>query len=176
MLNCRRHSHVGVEVSQLRYARVFHKEELGFSIWPDLLCTVCLTLQVVLAYPPFSRLDFVFCRNLLIYLGPEAQAKTISAFHFALRDVAILLAVGTAIGIGASLAAGRLVTSLLFGVPANDPVALGGAAVVLVIGTAIAAYLPARRASNLDLTAALGADGPAPVEPGQSRFGGWHGA
>ncbi|MEO6781202.1 MAG: response regulator [Bradyrhizobium sp.] len=45
----------------------------------------------MLADPPFSRLDLVSCRNLLIYLRPEAQAKVISLFHFALREGGILL-------------------------------------------------------------------------------------
>ena len=49
------------------------------------------TVQDVLADPPFSRLDLVSCRNLLIYLRPEAQAKVISLFHFALREGGILL-------------------------------------------------------------------------------------
>ena len=45
----------------------------------------------MLADPPFSRLDLVSCRNLLIYLRPEAQAKVVSLFHFALREGGILL-------------------------------------------------------------------------------------
>ena len=49
------------------------------------------TVQDVLADPPFSRIDFVSCRNLLIYLRPEAQAKVLSLFHFALREGGILL-------------------------------------------------------------------------------------
>jgi two-component system CheB/CheR fusion protein len=52
---------------------------------------VVFTVQDVLADPPFSRLDLVSCRNLLIYLAPEAQAKIISLFHFALREGGILL-------------------------------------------------------------------------------------
>ena len=48
-------------------------------------------MQDVLADPPFSRIDLVSCRNLLIYLRPEAQAKVISMFHFALREGGILL-------------------------------------------------------------------------------------
>jgi two-component system CheB/CheR fusion protein len=47
-------------------------------------------VQDVLADPPFSRLDMVSCRNLLIYLRPEAQAKVIALFHFALRAGGIL--------------------------------------------------------------------------------------
>ncbi len=49
------------------------------------------TVQDVLADPPFARLDFISCRNLLIYLRPEAQAKVLSVFHFALREDGLLL-------------------------------------------------------------------------------------
>ena len=45
----------------------------------------------MLADPPFSRLDLISCRNLLIYLRPEAQAKVVSLFHFALREGGVLL-------------------------------------------------------------------------------------
>ena len=57
------------------------------------------TVQDVLADPPFSRIDFVSCRNLLIYLRPEAQAKVLMLFHFALRQGGILL-LGTSETIG----------------------------------------------------------------------------
>ncbi|MCW8305574.1 LuxR C-terminal-related transcriptional regulator [Acidiphilium sp. PA] len=58
------------------------------------------TVQDVLADPPFSRLDLVSCRNLLIYLRGEAQSKIVTLFHFALRDGGILL-LGSAETIGA---------------------------------------------------------------------------
>ena len=57
------------------------------------------TVHDVLADPPFAHLDFVSCRNLLIYLLPEAQAKVISIIHFALRDGGVLL-VGDAETVG----------------------------------------------------------------------------
>ena len=44
----------------------------------------------LVADAPFSRLDLVSCRNLLIYLRPEVQQKVISLFHFALREGGIL--------------------------------------------------------------------------------------
>ena len=44
----------------------------------------------MLADAPFSRLDLVSCRNLLIYLSPEAQRKVLSLFHFALREGGVL--------------------------------------------------------------------------------------
>ncbi len=46
---------------------------------------VIFAKQDILADPPFSRLDLVICRNLLIYLEPDAQEKCITLFHYALR-------------------------------------------------------------------------------------------
>jgi two-component system CheB/CheR fusion protein len=82
---------IEADVSAARLTRFFTKEDHGYRILPELRAAVVFTVQDVLADPPFSRLDFVSCRNLLIYLGPEAQAKTISTFHFALRDGGVLL-------------------------------------------------------------------------------------
>jgi len=82
---------IAVDVSPERLARFFTKEDRGYRISPDLRATVVFTVQDVLADPPFSRLDLVSCRNLLIYLRHEAQAKVISLFHFALREGGFLL-------------------------------------------------------------------------------------
>lgn len=79
------------EVSLERLAKFFTKEDHGYRVLPELRTAVVFTVQDVLADPPFSRLDFVSCRNLLIYLGAEAQSKVISLFHFALRQGGILL-------------------------------------------------------------------------------------
>jgi two-component system CheB/CheR fusion protein len=49
----------------------------------------------VLADPPFSGIDLVSCRNLLIYLQPQAQHKILSFFHFALRDRGVLFLGGS---------------------------------------------------------------------------------
>ena len=82
---------IEADVSAARLARFFNREEHGYRIQSDLRATVVFAVQDVLADPPFSRLDFISCRNLLIYLRPEAQAKVISLFHFALCDGGILL-------------------------------------------------------------------------------------
>ena len=79
------------EVSPERLARFFIKEDGGHRVLPELRSTVVFTVQDVLADPPFSRIDLVSCRNLLIYLRPEAQARVISLFDFALREGGILL-------------------------------------------------------------------------------------
>ena len=78
-----------------------------------------------------------------------------SVVWLVLREVAAMLAIGTVLGLGASLAAGRLVASLLYGVKPYDAAPLAIAAVVLGIATGIAAYLPAHRAARLDPMAAL---------------------
>jgi two-component system CheB/CheR fusion protein len=78
-------------VSPARLARFFTKEDHGYRVLPELREAVVFTVQDVLADPPFSRLDLVSCRNLLIYLRPEAQAKVVALFHFALREGGILV-------------------------------------------------------------------------------------
>jgi two-component system CheB/CheR fusion protein len=82
---------IEADVSAERLARFFTKEDHSYRVLPELRAAVVFTVQDVLADPPFSRLDLVSCRNLLIYLRPEAQAKVVSLFHFALREGGILL-------------------------------------------------------------------------------------
>ena len=82
---------IETDVSPERLARFFSKEDHSYRVLPALRAVVVFTVQDVLADPPFSRIDFVSCRNLLIYLQTEAQAKVISAFHFALREGGLLL-------------------------------------------------------------------------------------
>lgn len=86
---------IEADVSPARLTRFFAKEDQGYRILPELRAAVVFTVQDVLADPPFSRLDLVSCRNLLIYLRPEAQAKVVSLFHFALREGGILLLGGS---------------------------------------------------------------------------------
>lgn len=90
---------IAADVSPDRLASFFQKEGRFYRVSPDLRATVVFAVQDVLADPPFSRLDMVSCRNLLIYLRPEAQEKIIALFHFALRENGILL-LGAAESIG----------------------------------------------------------------------------
>ena len=82
---------IAADVSAARLKGFFCREEDGYRILPELRGAVVFTVQDVLSDPPFSRLDLVSCRNLLIYLRPEAQARVISLLHFALRDRGVLL-------------------------------------------------------------------------------------
>ena len=90
---------IEADVSTKRLAQFFTKEDRFYRISAELRSSVVFTVHDVLADPPFARLDFVSCRNLLIYLLPEAQAKVISIIHFALREGGLLL-VGEAETVG----------------------------------------------------------------------------
>lgn len=79
----------------------FTRNETGYSVAPQVRGSVIFTVQNVLSDPPFSRIDLVSCRNLLIYLETEAQAKVLALFSFALRESGILL-------IGRSETVGRM--------------------------------------------------------------------
>ncbi len=92
---------IEVDVSPSRLARFFTKEDHSYRVVPALREVAVFTVQDVLADPPFSRLDLVCCRNLLIYLRPEAQEKVLLLFHFALREGGILF-------LGGSETVGRL--------------------------------------------------------------------
>jgi two-component system CheB/CheR fusion protein len=79
------------QVSAARLSRFFTKEEHGYRVLTDLRSVVVFTIQDVLGDPPFSRMDMISCRNLLIYLSPEAQERVIGLFHFALKPGGLLL-------------------------------------------------------------------------------------
>ena len=72
-----------------------------------------------------------------------------------LKEAAILIGIGLAIGLGGSLALGKTAGALLSGVSARDPGQLGGAAAALAAAAALGSLLPARRASRLDPMNAL---------------------
>src|SRR5258707_2427476 len=92
---------IAADVSPTRLARFFSREDHSYRVMAELRGAVVFTAQDVLADPPFSRLDLMSCRNLLIYLRPEAQEKVLLLFHFALRESGVLL-------LGSSETVGRL--------------------------------------------------------------------
>ena len=82
---------IRTSVSAKRIARFFFKEDKCYRVSAELRSAVVFTVQDLLLDPPFSHIDFVSCRNLLIYLRPEAQEKALALLHFALRQGGILL-------------------------------------------------------------------------------------
>jgi two-component system CheB/CheR fusion protein len=88
------------QVSAIRLSRFFCKEGDLYRVRRELRETVVFTVQDLLSDPPFSRLDLISCRNVLIYLRPDAQEKVLSLFHFALHAGGVLF-IGPSETIGA---------------------------------------------------------------------------
>ena len=86
---------IAADLSPARLARFFIKEEHNYRVVPELRGVVVFTVQDVLSDPPFARLDLISCRNLLIYLQADAQAKVLLLFHFALREGGVLMLGGS---------------------------------------------------------------------------------
>jgi predicted permease len=72
-----------------------------------------------------------------------------------MRESMLLVVAGVVIGIAAAAAASRLVGTLLFGLPATDLPTVGAAILVMIVVSALAGYLPARRAAHVDPMVAL---------------------
>jgi len=77
---------IEADIPPERLDRYFDKEEHTYRIKKQLRDQVVFAPQDMLRDPPFSRVDLVTCRNLLIYLEPEAQRRALSLMHFALRE------------------------------------------------------------------------------------------
>ena len=79
------------EVTPERLNRFFDKDAGFYRIKRELRELVVFAHQNVLQDPPFSRLDIVTCRNLLIYLEPETQRRVVALLHFGLREGGTLM-------------------------------------------------------------------------------------
>jgi two-component system CheB/CheR fusion protein len=75
---------IATDVSEDRLSRFFTKEHRGYRVRREIRETVLFAVHDLLKDSPFSRLDLVSCRNLMIYLTREAQARALEIFHFAL--------------------------------------------------------------------------------------------
>ncbi len=89
------------DVSPERLRRFFVPEQGRYRIRKDLRETVLFAAHNLLRDPPFSTLDLISCRNLLIYFGSEAQERVFDTFHFALRPGGHLM-LGSSEAVGAS--------------------------------------------------------------------------
>ena len=77
---------VAANLSPERLQRFFTKEDHSYRVNKPLRDTVTFAAQNMSSDPPFSKLDLICCRNLLIYLNADVQRKILELFHFALRD------------------------------------------------------------------------------------------
>ncbi len=90
---------IAQDVSPERLERFFVREDENYRIRSELRETVVFARQNVIMDPPFTHLDILSCRNLLIYLSPEIQNKLIPLFHYSLSPGGILF-LGSAETIG----------------------------------------------------------------------------
>jgi two-component system, chemotaxis family, CheB/CheR fusion protein len=87
------------DVSPERLRRFFTKVEGGYRISKSIRDICIFAQHNLLSDPPFSQMDLISCRNLLIYLEPVLQNKVISLFHYAARPEGFLV-LGTSEGVG----------------------------------------------------------------------------
>ncbi|HEV2328207.1 MAG TPA: CheR family methyltransferase, partial [Verrucomicrobiae bacterium] len=83
------------DVSPDRLRRFFVEEAAGYRIIKPLREMVVFARQNLINDPPFSRMDLISCRNLLIYLEPSLQKKVIPTFHYALKPEGFLFLGGS---------------------------------------------------------------------------------
>lgn len=74
------------DISPERLQRFFIKRGESYQVGKRLRDSVVFAVQNLINDPPFSKLDLISCRNLLIYLETEIQKKIISLFHFVLKE------------------------------------------------------------------------------------------
>lgn len=79
------------DVSPERLRRFFSREGHGYRVRRELRETILFAAHNVIKDPPFSHLELVSCRNLLIYLNRTAQARVLEILHFALNPSGYLL-------------------------------------------------------------------------------------
>ena len=93
-------ANIAADVSPERLRRFFVQDEHGFRVGKEIRETVIFAPQNVIMDSPFTKLDLLICRNLLIYLDPGIQRKLIPLFHYSLNPGGVLF-LGSAETIGA---------------------------------------------------------------------------
>jgi two-component system CheB/CheR fusion protein len=82
---------IAADVSQARLNQFFIKEESGFRVNTAIREMIVFAPHNVIKDPPFTKLDLLFCRNLLIYIEPELQKKLMNLFHYSLNQGGVML-------------------------------------------------------------------------------------
>lgn len=81
---------IAQDVSAERLRRYFIKDDAGYRVKKEIREMVVFAVQNVIKDPPFTRLDLLSCRNLMIYLEAALQNKLIAMFHYALKPDSVL--------------------------------------------------------------------------------------
>jgi ABC-type antimicrobial peptide transport system permease subunit len=112
------------------------------------LLLACVGLYGVMSYAVSGR-----TREIGVRMALGAQRGDV--VHLVLREGMLLVGIGLAIGIPLALASGPVLHSFLFGLKSTDPLSLLAVVLLLGIVAAVAGFLPARRAANVDPMVAL---------------------
>ena len=81
---------IAADVSGGRLERYFTREDSSYRICKRIRERMVFAAQNVIGDPPFTRIDLIVCRNVLIYLEAEVQERLLPVFHYALRPGGIL--------------------------------------------------------------------------------------
>lgn len=82
---------IEADVSPERLQRFFVADEQGYRVRKELRNMIIFAQQNIISDPPFTKLDILSCRNLLIYFSPKLQQRLIPLFHYALKPEGLLL-------------------------------------------------------------------------------------
>jgi len=78
-------ANIAADISSARLNRFFVHDERGYQVTKSIREMVIFAPQNLIMDPPFTKLDLISCRNLLIYLTPELQKKLLPLFHYSLN-------------------------------------------------------------------------------------------
>ncbi len=92
---------IAADLSPARLSRFFVKEGPNYRVGKEIREMVTFATQNIIMDPPFTKLDLILCRNLLIYLTPEIQKKLLPLFHYSLKPGGVLF-LGSAESISSS--------------------------------------------------------------------------
>ncbi len=96
---------IEADISPVRLRRFFQKVDNGYQISKTIRDLCVFSIQNVFRDPPFSRIDLLSCRNVMIYLGQSLQKRVAPIFHYALNPGGFLMIGNTEglLGSGAEL-------------------------------------------------------------------------
>jgi predicted permease len=129
--------------------RVFADLTGGFGVLA--LVLACIGIYGLMAYAVSQRTNEIGIR---MALGARAE----QVLGMVMREALWMTAIGIVVGLGAALALGRVIASLLYGLKAWDPATLAAAALLLAMVAMGSSWIPARRAASVDPSRALRAE------------------
>jgi two-component system CheB/CheR fusion protein len=92
---------IASDVNPQRLARFFTRDGKRYRVKKNVRELVIFAVQNVIKDPPFSKLDLLCCRNLMIYFGPELQQRVLTVFHYSLKPDGLLF-LGSSESIGSA--------------------------------------------------------------------------